>query len=167
MELLQQLGIDWRLLIGQMVNFIILLLVLNHFLYRPMLKILKEREESIKKSIADGRKIEEEMLAMEKAKIQTVQNANIEAQNIIKEAKTKADVEKDKIINVARQEAEKIMQETHIKTANLSKKVQQDIIEELIDVVIGATEKVLAKKITKKTDQELIKQAIQSIMPQT
>lgn len=164
MDLLQQLGIDWRLLIGQIVNFIILLLVLNHFLYQPVLKILKEREENVKKSIADSRKIEEEMLAMEKQKAKTIQAANIEAQNIIKDARTKAESQKDEIVQVARNEAEKIIQDAQIKTANLSQKVKQDIVDDLIDVVIGATEKVLAKKITKKSDQELIKQAIQSII---
>jgi len=164
MDLLQQLGIDWRLLIGQIVNFIILLLILNYFLYQPILKILKEREEDVKKSIADSRKIEEEMLAMQKEKAKTLQDANIEAQNIIKDARTQAETQKDEIVQVARSEAEKIIQDAQIKTTNLSKKVKQDIVDDLIEVVIVATEKVLAKKITKKSDQELIKQAIQSII---
>jgi len=164
MDLLHQLGIDWRLLIGQIINFIILMLVLNHFLYRPLLKILKDREEAAKKTIADSQKIEEEMLAMEKAKAKTIQNANIEAQHIMKEAREKADNQREEIVNTARAEAEKIIQDAHIKTTHLSQKVQQDIVDDLIDVVIQATEKVLSKKITKKTDQRLIKEAIQSLI---
>jgi F-type H+-transporting ATPase subunit b len=164
MDLLQQLGIDWRLLIGQIINFIILLLVLNHFLYQPILKLLKEREEKIKKSLTDSQHIEEEMLAMEKQKVKTIQQANVEAQQIIKEAKSKAEGQREEIVLVARQEAEKIIHDAKIKTDNLSRKVQQEIIEDLIDVVIAATEKVIAKKITKKADQALIKDAIQSLM---
>ena len=36
-ELLSKLGIDWRLLIAQLINFLILLFVLRRFAYKPIL----------------------------------------------------------------------------------------------------------------------------------
>jgi len=48
------LGIDWQLLIAEIINFVILLLILKRFLYKPFLRLLEQRrvkiEEGIKKA---------------------------------------------------------------------------------------------------------------------
>jgi len=72
-QFIHQLGIDWRLLLSQAVNFLILLTVLNFFVYRPLLKTLKDRrikiEEGVQKTAeADQRLGEVNILAKNKIK---------------------------------------------------------------------------------------------------
>ena len=43
MELFGKLGIEWKLLLAQGLNFILLLIILRKFLYKPILKMLDER----------------------------------------------------------------------------------------------------------------------------
>ena len=50
-EILHAFGIDWRLILIQVVNFGILAGALWYFLYTPVLKILNDREEKIRKGI--------------------------------------------------------------------------------------------------------------------
>ena len=50
-QLLSQLGIDWKLFLSQAVNFFILLLVLTFFVYKPLIKIVKERNKRIKEGL--------------------------------------------------------------------------------------------------------------------
>ena len=53
MDVFAKLGIDWKLLIAQAVNFGILFLVLRRFAYKPMLDFLENRSAQIDKGLKD------------------------------------------------------------------------------------------------------------------
>ncbi|MBU2632677.1 F0F1 ATP synthase subunit B, partial [Patescibacteria group bacterium] len=48
MEIVKQFGLDPVLLVAQIVNFLILLFILKKLLYKPVLELLKKREDTIK-----------------------------------------------------------------------------------------------------------------------
>ena len=50
-ELLFQLGINWKLFLSQAVNFFILLGVLTFFVYKPLIKVIKERNQKISEGL--------------------------------------------------------------------------------------------------------------------
>ena len=47
MELFAKLGIDWRLLIAQLVNFVILFTALTFLLYKPLIAALDKRRAKV------------------------------------------------------------------------------------------------------------------------
>lgn len=49
---MEQLGIDAKLLVAQMVNFLIIVFVLSKILYKPILTMLDKRRKEIEKRIA-------------------------------------------------------------------------------------------------------------------
>ncbi len=53
-ELIEKLGINWRLLIAQAVNFLIILAVLRFTVYKPLIRILNERRAKIVKGLEDA-----------------------------------------------------------------------------------------------------------------
>lgn len=72
-ELIEKLGIDWRLLTSQAVNFLLLLVILRAFAYKPLLKLLKDRREKIEEGVvraeeAEGRLEEAQGVLREKTK---------------------------------------------------------------------------------------------------
>lgn len=72
-ELVEQLGLDWKLLLSQAVNFLILLVLLRRFAYKPLLKVLKERRAKIEGGLekaeeAEARLLEVDEIAKEKMK---------------------------------------------------------------------------------------------------
>ena len=72
-QLLSQLGIDWKLFLSQAVNFFILLVVLTFFVYKPLIKIIKQRNQKIKEGLdkaeeADVRLKEIDNIGKEKIK---------------------------------------------------------------------------------------------------
>ena len=55
MEILfEKLGIDWHLLLAQAANFLLLLVILRAFAYKPVLEMLRKRREAIEKGIAQA-----------------------------------------------------------------------------------------------------------------
>src|SRR3989344_7683139 len=79
-ELFSKLGIDWKLLLAQAVNFLLLLTVLRFTIYKPLLGLLKERRTKIEKGLSDaalaGGRLEEAEL-MKKAKLAEADRASM------------------------------------------------------------------------------------------
>ena len=73
MELFAKLGIDWRLLIAQLVNFVILFTALTFLLYKPLIAALDKRRAKIAESLANAEKIGDEL-----------KRANAESERLLK-----------------------------------------------------------------------------------
>jgi len=86
-DLFHQLGVDWRLLLSQGVNFLVLLGVLTFFLFKPLLKLLEERKKKIELGLKVGKEAEERLLAIDKMKEEKISEAGKIAFEIIKKAK--------------------------------------------------------------------------------
>ena len=52
--------LDWLTVAAQIVNFLVLVWLLQHFLYAPITKAMSHREERIEERLADARKSREE-----------------------------------------------------------------------------------------------------------
>ena len=91
-ELIHQLGIDWRSLVSQAVNFLILLVVLRFFAYKPILKILKERKARIEEGVAKAREADERLNKIQEIGKEKLKEAEGEAINIIKKSEEKAKI---------------------------------------------------------------------------
>lgn len=162
MEVFHTFGIDWRLLAIQIVNFAILLYVLNRFLYKPVIDILERRREQVKKNLEATEAIQREFAAFQLQKENEFQKARVEAQHMVDAAGER----------VARIEA-KAAEEARLKSADMLERAKKVINEEkgkiveeaqrgVADLVMAATEKVLGKKLQGKEAEELIRQSLRS-----
>ena len=108
-QLLEQLGIDWHLLLSQGVNFFLLLIILRFFVYKPLLKLLHDRRARIEEGLtkadeADRRLREVDVLGMGKIK-----EAETQALGILKKTETDAKTLEAKMLTEAkRKEAEEM-----------------------------------------------------------
>src|SRR3990167_5866684 len=90
-EIINAFGIDARLIIIQVVNFGILMVALGYFLYKPILRILKEREEKITQGLQDAEAAAQAKAEAGEEKQTILTNAHMEAGEVAKRAKTAAD----------------------------------------------------------------------------
>src|SRR3990172_2671297 len=147
-ELFSKLGIDWRLLIAQIINFTVLLFVLYRFLYRPILSVLEKRRERIEKSLEEAARVDAESKRLESLKMQKVEEAKREAAKVMEETSVQAEQAKQATLERTKLESEQIASERE----SIFKEVQA----EAADLVIGVTEKVLREKLDKEKDRHFI-----------
>jgi F-type H+-transporting ATPase subunit b len=112
------ISIDWTLGL-QFVNFIVLLIVLNKLLYKPLHKILAERREKIDGSHQHARDLE----ASIEAKMQ-------EYQNKIDTAKALANEERNKLKKNALEQEASILSEAHAKSGARLQTIKSQIANE-------------------------------------
>jgi len=91
MEILGKLGIDIHLLIAQIINFVILLFILNKFVYKPILKEIEEKNIEDNKKQKELEEKENQLKSqLEEAKNEIIKSKR-KANNIIKEAEILAE----------------------------------------------------------------------------
>lgn len=160
MELLSNLGINGKLLLAQIVNFLILLFVLYKFAYGPILKMLEERTDKIEKGLKDADESHKKLAEIVQKEKEVMAEARKEAQAIIVKAEEQAKKSKDGIAIEAKAQAEKIMQDTEKKIEEEKNKMLAEVKGEISNLVIIATEKIISQKLDTAKDKELIEKAI-------
>lgn len=101
------INLDWTLFV-QMINFLVLLLILNHLLYKPVLKILDERKNKINDAANAVKELErssEEKLTLYHEQIQA---AKIEALSQKEKIKAEGGEARSKLIDQVKEESDKI-----------------------------------------------------------
>ena len=157
-ELLSQLGIDWKLFLSQAVNFFILLAVLTYFVYKPLIKIIKKRNEKIKEGLDKAEEADirlKEIDNIGKEKIKEAENTSI---NIIKATEKKA-----KVLEQDLQKKTEEKQAQMQKDLQASYKKQQEEVKTLVlKNAIALVKKTIIKTVELKPeeiDEALIKKA--------
>jgi F-type H+-transporting ATPase subunit b len=105
MEALNNLGIDFKVMIAQIINFGILVFILVKFLYRPLLKALDDRRKKISDSLDKAKEIEQKSSEVELEVQAKRSEAKSEATAIISEAKSEADKARESMLKAAENEA--------------------------------------------------------------
>lgn len=131
--------IDWFTISAQVLNFVILLWLLKHFLYGPILNALDTREEKIANDISDAtnKKLMADNLSVELKKKLT--DFNQDRSDLLKTAKKEVEDQKTSLLEEAKQEivdkkkrwSQSLLNEQEI----LYKKVTSNIERELFLVV--------------------------------
>ena len=161
-ELFSQLGIDWKLLLAQGVNFLILLVVLTKFVYRPLMKMVEERRKRIEFGIKAGEKGAIIINEAEEEKVGIIKKADIQAVAIISEAEKNAQKKAQEIALQADKKAQQALKETML-IAERKEKEQMDKVEiEAKKLVREAIIKTVQLR-PEQVDDKLIEQALGSI----
>ncbi len=156
MEILGKLGIDWRLLLAQLVNFTLLLFVLHRFLYRPLLSALQKRTETIEKSIKDAQAIEKNLKETEQLQSEILAKAKREAQSLIQEAEKRAEQKRQTLLEKTKEDVANVVADAKRQIAAEKDGMLEHAREEFNDMVIAAVRTVLEKGLDKTVPKEMI-----------
>jgi F-type H+-transporting ATPase subunit b len=108
-QLLDQLGVDWHLLLSQAVNFFLLLIVLRIFVYKPLLEILHKRKHTIEEGLTKAAEADKRLHEVDVIGKQKIKAAEVEAVGILKKTETEAkELEAKLLAEAKRKEAEEL-----------------------------------------------------------
>lgn len=156
MELLTKLGIDWKLLLAQIVNFFILLLVLYKFAYRPILAMLDRRTKTIEKSLQAAKEGEEKLAKADLLREEKIAQAEKEIGKLIESARSDAEVMKKEIIATANKQAEELIKRGKLQLQEEKEKMITDSKHEVSLIVVSATSKMLQREFSPADQKRLL-----------
>lgn len=163
-ELFSKLGIDWQLLVAQIINFSVLLFILHRLLYKPLLNVLEKRRHTVEKSLKDAKEIEHQKKAMIEEKDRILSEAKKEGKKILETVADQAKKYQNELTEKAHEEAEKILAKAQKDLAVEKQRIMQEVRKEAADLVMSATEKVLLEKMSAESDRKLSEKFIRDIV---
>ena len=145
-EFIATFHIDWKLMIAQIINFLLVLSALYFLAAKPLKKLVKERTEEITVGLNDA-KTNAEMLKSTKEEYEKMlQKARAEAQVIFENSKKEASDKKNEMLEKAKAEVAVIIENGKKTLESDKSKMINEAKNEVASLVIQATEKVLQGK---------------------
>ena len=160
--MLTKLGIDWKLFIAQLINFMILFFVLRAVAWKPILEALENRRKKIAEGIENAELAEEKLESISLQKDKVITSARIEAKQIIEEAKQKAEKIREEKNQITKAEIEKQIEEAKKKIKNEKQESFQALQKELANLITEATGKII-KNLDSEKQNELVQEAIKDL----
>lgn len=145
-EIIHAFGIDWRLIAIQMFNFAILMGALWYFLYTPVLTIIREREDKIRKGVEDAKKAEEALQSAEQERARVLTRAEHEAKDVVQHAHVRAEERAGVLEQEAREKAQSIIGDAEKRAEELAHEAKRESDAEIARIAILAAEKILIER---------------------
>ena len=151
MENLETLGIHFPSLIIYLINFVLLLVLLYLFAYKPILRIMDERTDRIRESLA----------AAEQAREEQLNQARREGQRLLDQAREASQRFRDEEMDRARQEAETFVSRARSDIQRERDAAIDEVRANFGDLAITAAERVLRRTLDRQAHQDLIAQVLE------
>lgn len=138
------LNLNWNI-IWIFINLILLYLLLRKFLFSPVTAMMEKRQELIKSSLDNADKAEQDAATLKNSYFEKLESAEDIAKDIVKEAKISANIERNKILAKAKDEANILMENANhqieLEKERVFKNAQSKIASIAMAVAVKATEK--------------------------
>lgn len=160
---MEQLGIQPVQLLMQIINFGILVFLLNKFLYAPIVRMLDERKRKIEEGLASTKSMEIEAQKTEKNRQEIIEKARIEGKHVIEEAKKAAKRVEEELVKKAKQEAAAVVAKGHEDIEAESKRLKEQLQKESVELAALMTERILSHVLSEKEHHEIIEKRMKDI----
>ncbi|MFH1111465.1 MAG: F0F1 ATP synthase subunit B [Patescibacteria group bacterium] len=155
--------VDWKLMIAQLINFGIVIGVLWKFALKPLMKTMDSRTKEIEKSLADAKRIEQEMKQLTITREEVLTEARKQSEEIQRQGEARSEVQRQETLQKVRTEAERVVQETRQKFIVEKEEMLNEVKKQASSLVVQAVAKVLGKVTTPTLDKKVIDEAMQEI----
>ncbi len=153
---MEALGINLGYLLVQALNFLIVLLILRAWVYRPVLNMLAQRREKIAQGLEDARQAEEARGNAERDAQQVLLKAQQEANEIVRQAQARADEVAREIKAAAEKEAAEIRTGGGAEAQEIKAQALAELRGQVAALSIAAAEKLIRESLDEKRQRTLI-----------
>lgn len=163
MDFLKDFNVQPILLLAQVVNFLVLLVILKRFLYKPILKVLDERKQKIAQSLKNVQEIEERLVKLDEETKKQLKKTSEEAKKIIQEAAVTANQIIEQSHTRAGEDVKKIIAKAQAELKLERDKMQQEMRVELVNLVVLGLRKVAGKSLSANDQKDLVEKSMNSL----
>ena len=145
------------------INFVILLLILRRFLFKPVNDVLTSRRDEIDSTIKKANEDEANAVKNRAESEKNLKESRAKGKDIVEEYKAKAEHLSNDILKDAHTEAQTIMDRA-MKEANREKeKAEAELKEHVVDLAVLLSSKALEESIDEEQHRRLIKDFIAKV----
>jgi len=150
-------------LLAQAVVMIVFVAICWRYIYPPILSVMQEREKKISDGLEAAKKADDSLEEAKLAFDKELNQAKAEAADILEKANTRASQIVSDASLKAEAEAEKIMASASTSIENETNKAKEELRQQMSDIIIDTTQKILDDEISKEKHEDILKKAAQEL----
>lgn len=156
MQFFDAFGVDLPKLVFQVVNFLLLLYLLNRFLFKRVLQILDERSSRIRKGLEDAEAAERDRQLAQAEREAALDAARKEAQTMLARANKIAEDTRAEILDKARSESEALIARAREEITAEKDKAMAELRGHVADLALDAAGKLVRSQMSGDTQRRLV-----------
>ncbi len=154
---------DPGLAIWTIITFLVLLWGLTKFAWRPLLRALQARQDTIKKSLEDAQQARRELEELNKQSAQILRNAHAEAESILSKSRIEAEKFREEMKEKARGEGEALVRDAQRQIETEVARALRQIRGEVADLSVTIASKLIKRNFSKEDNSDLIDETLKQI----
>jgi F-type H+-transporting ATPase subunit b len=160
---LEGLGINLGYLISQIINFLLLLVILRVFLYKPIVNMLDKRRETIRTDLEEAEAARSRAEAAKQEYEKQLEEAREERRSMLAQAREQADTMREEILEKARGEARDLVAKTEEEMVTLRRQAVAGAQGEIVELAMAAASKVVGESLDEQAQRRLIQEFIAEV----
>ena len=149
------LSLDWDI-VWTIVNLLILFLLLKHFLFKPITKMMESRTAEIENNLKDAEDQKQKAAELTAQYEEKLQGAHAEAAQIVSEAKQRGQKEYDAILKSAAQDVQKEQERSRADLEREREEMLRGVQENVTELVLLTASKLSQKELDQESDRKLV-----------
>lgn len=150
-------------IIFSLCNLLIIYLIVKKFLFKPIKNIIAQRNAEIDKSYSDAEAALNDANECKTAYEKHLENAEIEAEEIVRNANERASKLQKELIDEAKIKADGMVSRAEEQIALEKKKAENDIRTQIASVSVVIAEQLIDREINEKDHKDLIDELIDNV----
>ena len=150
-------------LLAQAVVMIVFVAICWRYIYPPILSVMQEREKRISDGLEAAKKADDSLEEAKLAFDKELNQAKAEAADIVEKANNRASQIVSDASLKAETEAEKIMMSASASIENETNKAKEELRQQMSDIIIDTTQKILGDEISKEKHEDILKKAAEEL----
>ncbi len=159
----EMLGVNPWTALFTLANTVALFLVLKKYLFKPVMKIIDERQKEIDGLYADAGAAKESALAMESEYRQKLSAASETGERMVKEAVARGQAREEEILRHANAEASAMMDKAAADIAMEKKRAINDAKDAISDIAMAIAGKVVGRELNAADQSQLVDEFIKEL----
>jgi F-type H+-transporting ATPase subunit b len=150
-------------LIVQVVNFLILLFILQRLLYKPFLAKMQERTAAIRKSLEEAQAARAEAARQREENEARLRAAYAEAAAIRAQALQEAAAEQKRLVDAARTESQRLIDTARAQLEADVRRARDDLRREVAELATAVAEKLIRRSLRDEDHRRFIAEAVAKV----
>jgi len=152
------LNLSWATIIFQIANFLLLVILLNHFLFQPVMRRVAQRRAEKERLLSELKQEREEAARLRAEWEARLARAEEEAAALIAQAQEKAETERLALLQEAQVEVARILAEAHTDAHQQRRLAIDSFHDELLDAILELSGQLIARTAPPEMHDSLVKQ---------
>lgn len=157
------LSVNGGLAFWTTLTFILLLILLTKFAWKPILSALKQREDAIKDSLEQAEKAKDEAKQILAENQNSLAKAEDESKKIIEQSRIFAENLKDQMIKDSKAQAKKLLEEASAEIDRKKNAAFDELKNQIAEISVQAAEKILKENLDAEKNKKLVDKYISDI----